>query len=55
MKPIKEEIEIIMAKYLENLATEDENVALMDALADSAKLRTQLDVMAAALNGMSEN
>ena len=52
MKPIKEEIEDIMPKYLENRASESENLKLMDALIESQELRTRMNVMASGLNRM---
>ena len=52
MKPIKEEIEDIMPKYLENRASELESLKLMDALIESEELRTRMNVMASGLNRM---
>lgn len=52
MKPIKEEIEDIMPKYLENRASESESLKLMDALIESEELRTRMNVMASGLNLM---
>jgi hypothetical protein len=52
MKPIKEEIEDIMPKYLENRASESESLKLMDALIESQELRTRMNVMASGLNRM---
>ena len=45
MKPIKEEIEDIMPKYLENRASESESLKLMDALIESQELRTRMNVL----------
>ena len=52
MKPIKEEIEDIMPKYLENRASEGESLKLMDALIESQELRIRMNVMASGLNRM---
>lgn len=54
MKPIKEENETIMPRYLENRATEAESLKLMDVLIESKKLRTKLNVMATGLNRMKK-
>lgn len=52
MKPIKEEIEDIMPKYLENRASKAESLKLMDALIESEELRTRMNVMTSGLNRM---
>lgn len=54
MKPIKEENETIMPRYLENRATEAESLKLMDVLIESKKLRTKLNVMSTGLNRMKK-
>ena len=54
MKPIKEEIETIMPKYLENRATESESLKLMEALIESKELRIKMNIMATGLNRMTK-
>ena len=52
MKQIKEEIELIMAKYLENRATEAESLRLLDALIESERMRARFNIMASGFNRM---
>lgn len=52
MKQIKEEIESIMPKYLENHATENESLKLLDAIIESREMRTRFNLMASGLNRM---
>lgn len=46
---VEQKLESIMAKYLDECTTEEENLLLLDELEKSARIRLQLNMAAAAL------